>query len=115
MRAGVFANEMVTTGDGYELTWQVNVLAPYVLGALLVNAVKERMINVSSISAGSRIDFDNLNQVSPHHAQQLCARGVVSLRKSFSRRIWSLSLPSPSSLCIESPQCVAILGAEMAL
>ena len=70
MHAGVFANKMVTTGDGYELTWQVNVLAPYVLGALLVNAVQERIINVSSISAGSRIDFDNLNQVSRHHAQQ---------------------------------------------
>ncbi len=63
MHAGVFADRMVTTGDGYELTWQVNVLAPYVLGALLVNAVKERIINVSSISAGSRINFDNLNQV----------------------------------------------------
>lgn len=62
MHAGVLADKMVTTGDGYELTWQVNVLAPYVLGALLVNAVKERIINVSSISAGSRIDFDNLNQ-----------------------------------------------------
>jgi len=56
---------MVTTGDGYELTWQVNVLAPYVLGALLLKSVKERIVNVSSISAGSRIDFNNLNQVSP--------------------------------------------------
>ena len=63
MRAGVFADKMVTTQDGFELTWQVNVLAPYVLTALLLNSVKERIINVSSISAGSRIDFDNLNQV----------------------------------------------------
>lgn len=54
---------MVTTQDGFELTWQVNVLAPYVLTALLLNSVKARIINVSSISAGSRIDFDNLNQV----------------------------------------------------
>ena len=65
LHAGVFADKMVTTGDGYELTWQVNVLAPYVLGALLLNSVKERIVNVSSISAGSRIDFNNLNQVSP--------------------------------------------------
>ena len=70
MHAGVFADRMVTTGDGYELTWQVNVLAPYVLGALLVNAVKERIINVSSISAGSRINFDNLNQVGPISLQK---------------------------------------------
>ena len=65
--AGVFADKMVTTEDGYELTWQVNVLAPYVLTSLLLHSVKERIVNVSSISAGSRMDFDNLNQVRPHH------------------------------------------------
>jgi NAD(P)-dependent dehydrogenase (short-subunit alcohol dehydrogenase family) len=63
MLAGVFADKMVVTENGFELTWQVNVLAPYVLGALLLKSVKGRIINVSSISAGSRIDFDNLNQV----------------------------------------------------
>ena len=60
---------MVTTEDGYELTWQVNVLAPYVLTCLLLDSVKECIVNVSSISAGSRMDFDNLNQVmSRRHA-----------------------------------------------
>ena len=59
---------MVTTEDGYELTWQVNVLAPYVLTSLLLHSVKERIVNVSSISAGSRMDFDNLNQVRSQHA-----------------------------------------------
>ena len=82
VHAGVFADRMVTTGDGYELTWQVNVLAPYVLGALLVNAVKERIVNVSSISAGSRINFDNLNQVISCFAQQSSLR---LLSKPFSQ------------------------------
>ena len=69
--AGVFANKMVTTEDGYELTWQVNVLAPYVLTSLLLDSVKERIVNVSSISAASRMDFDNLNQVRSHHTNQV--------------------------------------------
>ena len=82
VHAGVFADKMVTTGDGFELTWQVNVLAPYILGALLAKAVKERIINVSSISAGSRIDFNNLNQVCSNNL----LRGITSPTKNVSRR-----------------------------
>lgn len=51
------------TEDGFEQTWAVNVLAPFLLTSLLINSVKERIVNVSSVSAGSRIDFGNLNQV----------------------------------------------------
>ena len=54
---------MQTTEDGFEQTWAVNVLALYTLNALLVKHVSERIINVSSISADSRIDFHNLQQV----------------------------------------------------
>lgn len=61
--AGVFPERKILTEDGFEQTWAVNVLAPFLLTSLLVKSVKERIINVSSISAGSRIDFDNLNQV----------------------------------------------------
>ena len=63
---------MVATEDGYELTWQVNVLAPYVLTSLLLDSVKERIVNVSSISAGSQMDFDNLNQVTAHQTVYAC-------------------------------------------
>ena len=42
------------------------MLAPFLLTSLLLDTVKERIVNVSSISAGSHIDFDNLNQVGPH-------------------------------------------------
>ena len=59
------------TEDGFELTWAVNVLAPFLLTALLYKHVKERIVNVSSISAGRQIDFDNLQgvgQPSWHHS-----------------------------------------------
>lgn len=68
--AGIFPEKKILTEDGYEQTWAVNVLAPFLLTSLLVDAVKERIVNVSSISAGSRIDFDNLNQVSKTFSSQ---------------------------------------------
>lgn len=63
LHAGVFATRKQQTEDGFELTWAVNVLAPFLLTALLYSSVKERIVNVSSISAGSKIDFDNLQGV----------------------------------------------------
>eukprot|EP00741_Cyanophora_paradoxa_P021914 tig00021428_g21153.t1 len=63
--AGVFAEQYVKTVDGNELTFQVNVLAPYLLTAELLDLIKmgsrPRIINVASISQSSSIDFDNLN------------------------------------------------------
>ena len=56
---------MEVTEDGFEETWAVNVLAPFVLNAMLLQRVQDRIINVSSISASGRLDFDNLNQVYP--------------------------------------------------
>ena len=54
---------MQKSHDGFEMTWAVNVLAPFLLTSLLLGNVKERIINISSISAGSRIDWGNLQQV----------------------------------------------------
>ncbi len=59
----MFPDRKEVTEDGFEQTWAVNVLALYTLNALLVRHVSDRIINVSSISADSRIDFNNLNQV----------------------------------------------------
>ena len=61
--AGVFEQRKTVSEDGFEMTWAVNVLAPFLLTSLLKGIINERIINVSSISAGSRIDFDNLQQV----------------------------------------------------
>lgn len=61
--AGVFEQRKTLSEDGFEMTWAVNVLAPFLLTSLLKDMITERIINVSSISAGSTIDFDNLQQV----------------------------------------------------
>jgi len=53
------------TEDGFELSWAVNVMAPFLLTSLLLDDVTERIVNVSSISAASSLDFSNLQQVSP--------------------------------------------------
>lgn len=60
--AGVFENNKSLSKDGFEMTWAINVLAPFLLTCLLLDTVTERIINVSSISAGRSIDFDNLQQ-----------------------------------------------------
>lgn len=60
--AGVYSSTKQITRDGHELTWQTNVLAHYLLTALLWPRVSDRIINVASLSASHSIDFDNLEQ-----------------------------------------------------
>lgn len=61
--AGVYEEQLRTTADGLEMTWAVNVAAPFLLTSLLLGAVRERVVNVSSISAASSLDWGNLQQV----------------------------------------------------
>jgi NAD(P)-dependent dehydrogenase (short-subunit alcohol dehydrogenase family) len=53
-----------TTADGIELTFAVNVLAPFLLTNLLLGRLKasapSRIVNVSSAAAGGTVDFENL-------------------------------------------------------
>ena len=63
MHAGVFSERMQKSEDGFEMTWAVNVVAPFLLTALLFDNITERIVNTSSISAGSSINWDNLQQV----------------------------------------------------
>ena len=61
---GIFAgSRRELSEDGYEMTWAVNVLAPFLLTALLQGAVTARIVNVSSTSAGRDLAWGNLNQV----------------------------------------------------
>ncbi|KAL3130781.1 hypothetical protein ABBQ38_000124 [Trebouxia sp. C0009 RCD-2024] len=60
--AGVFEQRKKLSEEGFEMTWAINVLAPFLLTSLLKDTITERIVNVSSISASSRIDFDNLQQ-----------------------------------------------------
>ena len=40
--AGIFADRMQKSPDGFEQTWAVNVLAPYLLSSLLLDTVRRR-------------------------------------------------------------------------
>lgn len=63
--AGTFANERRVTEDGFEWTWQINHLAPYLLTIFLMerlkNSAPSRIINLASMThAYARLDYDNL-------------------------------------------------------
>lgn len=45
------------------MTWAVNAPAPFLLTSLLLNTVKDRIVNVCSMALASNMDFDNLQQV----------------------------------------------------
>jgi NAD(P)-dependent dehydrogenase (short-subunit alcohol dehydrogenase family) len=70
--AGVYLTEYVQTPDGFESTFAVNHLAPFLLTHLLLPLLKTaapaRVITVSSVAHGSaRVDLDNLNAEKRFH------------------------------------------------
>jgi NAD(P)-dependent dehydrogenase (short-subunit alcohol dehydrogenase family) len=65
--AGLIMTHRETTEDGFEMTWQVNHLAPFLLTNLLLPILKAgappRIVNVASDAARSgRIHFDDVNR-----------------------------------------------------
>jgi NAD(P)-dependent dehydrogenase (short-subunit alcohol dehydrogenase family) len=63
--AGVYMLDRQISGDGFELSWQINHLAPYLLTTLLLDRVKSstpaRIVNVASIAHNqARLDYENL-------------------------------------------------------
>jgi len=62
--AGVYETRHRTSEDGFEMTFAVNHLAPFLLTYLLLDLLKKaapsRIINVSSIAHASSMDFENL-------------------------------------------------------
>jgi NAD(P)-dependent dehydrogenase (short-subunit alcohol dehydrogenase family) len=65
--AGLIMTRRVMTEDGFEMTWQVNYLAPFLLTNLLLSTLKAsapaRIVNVASDAQRSgRIHFDDVNR-----------------------------------------------------
>ncbi len=63
--AGLMLDKRSTTEDGFETTFQVNHLAPFLLTNLLLDRMKvsapARIVNVASVAhRGNTIDFDDL-------------------------------------------------------
>ncbi|PLX14846.1 MAG: dehydrogenase [Marinilabiliales bacterium] len=63
--AGVFENEKHILPNGFEKTFMINHLAPFVLTNLLLDFLVEtensRIVNVASMAQASSIDFKNMN------------------------------------------------------
>lgn len=93
--AGIFAERKQVSEDGFELTWAVNVMAPFLLTSLLLGDITERIVNVSSISAGSSLDFDNLQQekgFSSHNAYSLSKLASQFFTRELADRVRSMGL-----------------------
>ena len=89
--AGVYSNSLVHTEDGLELTFAVNVLAPFVvtsmlLSTLLANGSRDnsksnsRIVIASSVSQSWRLSKDYWDDPQ-YHNRQYSARGAYSESK----------------------------------
>ncbi|KAG7673215.1 hypothetical protein Ndes2526B_g03363 [Nannochloris sp. 'desiccata'] len=100
--AGVYENQKVISSSGLELTWAVNVAAPFLLTSLLLaqNSIKERIVNVASVSASSSIDFDNLQQekgYSAHNAYSLSKLADIMFSNELAERLAKSGAPITSN------------------
>ena len=89
--AGVYATTFARTADGNERTFAVNAVAPYVIAGGLIpmlvrnakaSGVKSSLLNVASISAAPRIDFENVDaerRFSPHGAYSLSKAAMKAM------------------------------------
>lgn len=87
--AGVFMEERKVVGGGVEMTFAVNVLAPFLLGRLLRDGLVEggKIVNVSSIShmSAGGIDWEDLQMekgFDPHRAYSMSKMLVLMLTYS---------------------------------
>ena len=89
--AGVYEKQKaIATSSGLEMTWAVNVAAPYLLTSLLLDSIKERIVTVASVSASSSIDFDNLQQekgYSAHNAYSLSKLADILFSMELAERL----------------------------
>lgn len=81
--AGVWAGERKLTPEGFEITWSVNVLAPFRLSLLLSDALHKgegRVINLSSSQHyKGDIHWDDLQLESKYNAQRAYAQSKLAV------------------------------------
>jgi NAD(P)-dependent dehydrogenase (short-subunit alcohol dehydrogenase family) len=93
--AGVYMKERRTTNDGFEMTFAVNHLAPFLLTNLLLDLLKHstpaRIINLSSIAhTRAKLEFDNLQgekQFDAYGAYALSKLGNVLFTNELAERL----------------------------
>lgn len=91
--AGVFDPTPQASLDGYDATWAINVLAPFVLTRSLLPLLGKgdapRIITTSSISQSSRIDLAKVQSVikSAHEAYSLSKLGDMMFTAGLAKRL----------------------------
>lgn len=65
------------SADGYELTWAVNVLSPFLLTSLLLDRITKSIITTASISAASSIDWADLQGERGYSAHSAYSRSKL--------------------------------------
>jgi NAD(P)-dependent dehydrogenase (short-subunit alcohol dehydrogenase family) len=91
--AGVFSGgPRRESGDGLELTWAVNVLAPFVLTQELLasGSVRQHVVNVASISASGDFPWDDLQlerDYTDHRAYSLSKLASIAFTLRLARRL----------------------------
>lgn len=76
--AGVFEAQRRLSSDGYEMTFAVNHLAHFLLTILLLDTIKQRIINVSSMAHAAQMDFDNLQGEQSYSGYSAYARSKLA-------------------------------------
>ena len=89
--AGIISRTRKTSDDGYELTFAVNHLAPFLLTTSLLDLLRRsapaRVVTVSSmVHHGARVDFDDLMQERGYDGMR--AYGQSKLANVCSRWSW---------------------------
>eukprot|EP00873_Tetraselmis_striata_P025832 jgi/Tetstr1/446096/TSEL_033696.t1 len=74
--AGVYMESKALSENGFEMTYAVNVLAPFLLTALVHDIVTSKIVNTASLSAAGSLDVNNLNQ-----ERGFSSHGAYSLSK----------------------------------
>lgn len=92
--AGVMLQNRVLTVDGYEATFAVNYLAPFLLTNLLIDNLRinppSRIVNVASAFHSDKIDFNNLQgekKFTPFNAYKLSKLALIIFTFELSKRL----------------------------
>jgi retinol dehydrogenase 12 len=95
--AGAIFARRSETEDGFERTWALNVLSPFLLSRLLQNRLRAsapaRIVNVSSAAHfGARLDFENLEARGHYSGYRTYGRSKLALiliSRAMARRLES--------------------------
>src|SRR5438445_9128478 len=99
--AGLFNQRRHVTPDGYEATFAINYLAPFLLTNLLLTELRSsapsRIVNVSSVAHyNAHIDFDDLNMEKNYggwKAYQQSKLALVLLTRELAKKLQGRGVP----------------------